>query len=500
MIGEHYFNYQRGEFVHWESKVQTFNYKPKCNYHSIFVETTDSIKFTDLITNMNSFRNHLFITGETGVGKTCIIQNSIRSLTDRVNSEFTCIPLNFSAQTSSQNLQKNLESKLEKKQGKKLLCGKDQKKLILFIDDINMPEPTKFASHPPIELLRQYLDYSGIYDRPKYYWKEIFDMNLVVCGAPPIGGRSALTDRFNRHFTNICLPEPSRQVLSYIFEEIIKGFFSLEKFNDEVKKCTIEAINSTIELFEFVQTNMRPIPTKFHYIYNIRDISRVFQGILMSNYRVIQTRAQFIMLWMHENIRVFGDRLINEDDHNLLNGKIIELTDTKFRFKDFDKKLVKEDKLIFCDFNKRYNIPTKYNPILDNNTTLLPEFPYEQIIDFVALKKKLTTFTDDYNRVNKNSTMNLVFFDYALFHICRIARALRQPRGNVLVIGPGGSGKQTLTKFGALLTENDVRSFVPSGDYKQSQFRKDIKSCVIDAGSKRMRIALMLTDNNVSYK
>jgi dynein heavy chain len=80
---------------------------------------------------------------------------------------------------------------------------------------------------------------------------------------------------------------------------------------------------------------------------------------------------------------------------------------------------------------------------------------------------------EDYN--TKNQTMNLVLFDMALEHCARIMRVLRMKRGNCLLIGVGGSGKQSNTRLAAYCAECDVFEIKLSRGYSEVEFREDLK-------------------------
>lgn len=141
-------------------------------------------------------------------------------------------------------------------------------------------------------------------------------------------------------------------------------------------------------------------------------------------------------LWINESQRVFYDRLINNEDKKWFTTLVIDLISKNFRMNMDHAIVFGSDKIMFGDLLK-----------LDAPIRL-----FEEIKDKNKLMKTLNGMLDEYNVTNSNK-MNLVFFEDAIEHILRISRSLKQPRGNIMLIGVGGSGKQSLTKLSSYMRD-----------------------------------------------
>jgi dynein heavy chain len=67
-------------------------------------------------------------------------------------------------------------------------------------------------------------------------------------------------------------------------------------------------------MYTQITKGLLPIPSKFHYTFNLRDVAKVFQGMLMTKTVSVTNSDVFTRLWIHECSRVFNDRLINNAD------------------------------------------------------------------------------------------------------------------------------------------------------------------------------------------
>ena len=98
-----------------------------------------------------------------------------------------------------------------------------------------------------------------------------------------------------------------------------------------------------------------------------------------------------------------------------------------------------------------------------------------QIADHAQLVQTLERFLAEYNSRTSTKPIGLVFFQDAVDHIASIARVLRQPRGNALLVGVSGSGKQSLTRFAAALGGFTCVQLELTKAYSLTDFREDLK-------------------------
>uniref|UniRef100_A0A4X2KTY7 Dynein axonemal heavy chain 6 n=1 Tax=Vombatus ursinus TaxID=29139 RepID=A0A4X2KTY7_VOMUR len=460
----------------WERIIPPFKYKRDVPFFEMLVPTTDTVRYGYLMEKLLAVKHPVLLTGTTGVGKSVVA----RGLLNRIQDQAGYVPvyLNFSAQTSSARTQEIIESKLEKKR-KSILGAPGNKRVIIFVDDLNMPKLDTYGSQPPIELLRQFLDFGGFYDRDKLFWKEIQDVTIASACAPPGGGRNPVTPRFIRHFSMLCLPTPSEHILKHIFQAILNGF--LYEFAPAVRQCSTSIVEAAVEIYNRMSIDLLPTPAKSHYVFNLRDLSKCVQGILQCDPTVVREEMQIFRLFCHECQRVFHDRLINNEDKQYFHAMLAEMASKHFAI-PIDQEYFINKPVIFGDFIK---IGVEKSDRL-----------YEDLVDMNKIASVLQDYLDDYN-IMTSKEVKLVFFQDAIEHVSRIARMIRQERGNALLVGVGGTGKQSLTRLASHICGYKCFQIELSRGYNYDSFHEDLRKLYKMAGVEDKDMVFLFTDTQI---
>jgi dynein heavy chain, axonemal len=158
-------------------------------------------------------------------------------------------------------------------------------------------------------------------------------------------------------------------------------------------------------------------------------------------------------LWLHECHRVWKDRLIRDEDVIKYNAYIGAGIST-FQLKPDD---VHAEPLIFTSFVslcRGFNEPT-----------LMPVVSMDDLRS--VLEDKLQAYNDE------RESMDLVLFTQAMQHVARIARIIDQPKGHALLVGVGGSGKQSLSKLASYILSYEVFRIVVTSSYGTNELKID---------------------------
>ncbi|XP_061765226.1 dynein axonemal heavy chain 6 [Nerophis ophidion] len=471
-----YINFAKGSLMQWEKIIPSFVYDSEQPFFEMLVPTTDTVRYGYLMEKLLSVRHSVLFTGSTGVGKAMIARGLLNTIQE--NCGYVPVYINFSAQTSSARTQEIIESKLEKKRKNMLGAPKD-KRIVVFVDDLNMPKLDSYGSQPPIELLRQFQDFSGFYDRENFFWKEIQDMTIAAACAPPGGGRNPVTPRFIRHFSMLCLPTPSEQSLKQIIIAILSGF--LKEFPQPVKDCSKQIVDSAVEIYNRLSVDLLPTPAKSHYVFNLRDLSKCVQGMLQCESSQVRDKTQIFRLFCHECQRVFHDRLINAQDKEYFNTIVCE-TAMKYFSINLQPSYFVTEPIIFGDFIK---VGAEKEERL-----------YEDLTDLNKIQAVLQDYLCDYNMTYSKES-KLVFFQDAIEHVSRIARMIRLERGNGLLVGVGGTGKQSLTRLASHICEYQCFEIELSRGYNYDSFHEDLRRLYRMAGVERKDTVFLFTDTQI---
>lgn len=245
-----------------------------------------------------------------------------------------------------------------------------------------------------------------------------------------------------RQFSVFNVNLPDNESIDKIFRVVGEGHYNVKRgFIPGVRNLVKRLIPLTRILWLNTRNKLLPTPAKFHYVFNLRDLSRIWQGMISTLSTVITAENYLIQLWKHECTRVFSDRFTIAADKEWFATELLALTRGEL---GDDYIVMARPNPVFVDFMRDAPEPTGEEG--EDADMELPKV-YEPVSSYDVLRERLNMFLSQFNEMVRGSGMDLVFFPDAMLHLIKISRIIRHPRGNVMLVGVGGKSYNKIASY-----------------------------------------------------
>jgi dynein heavy chain len=444
------------------------------SFTNLFIETSGSSRTCAVMDLLAQQGKPILLVGNAGTGKTKLLHNYVENQLAK-NEHFVQNTINMNYFMDARLMQAQVEQVLDKRSGS-TFGPPAGKHCLCLIDDLNLPYIEEYGTQNSLELLRQLIDQRGVFDRedPGFY-KTIQDVQYLAA-MNPTAGSFTVNERVQRHFSTFNYAMPDAGNLKMVYGAILRGHFELSGFEPELLGQVDNFVNASIYLYQNVAQKFMPSAIKFVYNWNMRELSNIFRGMTKAQSSDYSTPSQLLRLWLHESYRVFGDRLITESDRTRFDDLISDAAKKHFVVNEGDMDNTIEHPLICTQFHN------------DART-------YTCVTDYVKLKENVKDRLDEYNE--SNAVMNLELFHEALEHVTRVVRIIQNPEGSGMLVGVGGSGKQSLTKLSAYICDYTVQTIPVTSTYTFNDFKENLKIWYTMAGVKNLQFVLLIADRQI---
>ncbi|KAJ6231571.1 dynein heavy chain [Anaeramoeba flamelloides] len=462
-----------GEWHPWKNQVPHIDIETDRVAASDFVITTiDTLRHEDIVYAWLHDHLPLILCGPAGSGKTMTLNATLKSFPD-----YELVGINFSSATSPEVIMRTLNQYCGYKKtpnGMVLQPKQVGKWLVVFCDEINLPAKDEYGTQRALTFIRQMVEQGGFWRISDYEWITLEKICFIGACNPVSGsygtyaGRVPLSHRFLRHSPVLLVDYPGKPSLQQIYGTFNRALLRL------TPRLRQHARPLTECMIDFYLANQRKLTTEMQpfYIYSPRELSRWCRALvsILKPLNGDVELEQLIRIFAHEALRLFQDRII-EDENREWTNKILD----KIIFENFptiDKETLRRP-LLFSDWlTKDY---------VDVNRNELKGY----------IKKRLKTFYEE------ELDVKLVLFNEAIDHILRIDRVLKQPKGHALLVGASGAGKTVLSRFVAWVNGLSVFQIKISRKYNLEKFDEDLRIVMKRAGLKGEKICFIFDESNI---
>jgi dynein heavy chain 1, cytosolic len=439
----------------------------------VVITTVDTLRHVEVLRGWLSQHRPLILCGPPGSGKTMTLTSTISSL-----PEFEFASLNFSSGTTPDLILKTFAQYCEYKRtpnGMVLTPNAPEKWLVVFCDEVNLPEADAYGTQRVITFLRQLIEQGGFWLGGKNTWVKLQRIQFVgACNPPTDPGRVPLSLRLLRHAPVLLVDFPSYASLKQIYGTFNRA---LLKLTPSLKSYVQPLTDAMVDVYTANQRHftaeMQP-----HYIYSPRELSRWMRAL----YEAIEPLEfeieveSLVKLVFHEALRLFMDRLVTPDEQQWCFQSAKQAMRNHFP----------QCATVLEALDHGGKNAVLFSTWLSKNYTEVSSLDLRKHIE-----ARLRVFNEE------ELNVQLVVFDSVIDHVLRIDRVLRQPLGHLLLVGESGAGKTVLSRFVSWMNGMSVFQIKLTSNYTLENFDDDLRVVLKRAGCDGEKICFIFDESNV---
>eukprot|EP00899_Mesostigma_viride_P009994 jgi/Mesvir1/18997/Mv18956-RA.1 len=494
----------------------------------------------------------VLLTGPPSTGKSQLLSRVLR-FAERDRDAHT-VTVRLSRHCGPEAMHMLMMRQLEQQGRLDLLAPAQGKPLMVLVDDLSLPVADASGEVVVAQLVRQLIESGGWYPLQKTHFVKILRLRHLATLTYIPGTRArvpAASDRLLWHYHQLGVPAMSSSRMAAIFCAVLHTYMR------EAPTSLLETAElvgkASVQILKRVKATMLPTPARPHYQFGFMSLLQLFRGVFLGM-NLAPTPSQLIRLWMHENLRTFGDGLMTLTEKEWFAYTLDRKSREVFGSDSPAFSLDKQQELqgpgskpgqkagessgspVLTSSSPQARRPSRmsegsdvdintlaWRPGLgmkeraesleyDDLEAAVPEleehgvqplygdyYREEGASVYIELgeeearesRQRFHAALNEYNRAME-VPLQVTLFPFVFRHLLRIMRALQLPGTSLVLLGHTGSGRRSLTCLAAYMLRYEFFKVNLSSSYSRKDWLADLKAQLRRAGLQDKHVVLFL--------
>ncbi|KAJ8575967.1 hypothetical protein ON010_g3245 [Phytophthora cinnamomi] len=287
----------------------------------IYVPTAFTVSCNAWLTMIGLAKANALVVGESGVGKTLIVENCLRELGQKERVSATALQINPAMAGS--DIQRAIENGMTGKLKGANCPGVGKRALVLLLENLNLDtqDSSAQANGPCSAMIRQVIDGKGSFIKSTKEFVEFRDLAVWCSFSLSTFGYPRVPSRLLRHFHMIWVPDQSDQVFAQVVPMFTTNFRRRYEgpFGD-LTSAVYRLTQFPVQMFKRARKLWRSSAVAPHLLFNIGSVLSVFISLMNASVSRVPAEPilEFELLTMYFTLQLHRNRLLEQSDRDQL--------------------------------------------------------------------------------------------------------------------------------------------------------------------------------------